>query len=158
MAFFERLGKKISDAGHGAAQSGRNAMDIAKLNGSINEKHKEIAQGFSALGEEYYRLHKEDAEYALASAVNNISVLYAQIQDCEEQIKTIRGVVKCPNCGGDISLSAAFCSACGAPAPTRKAPSAPAAPPEGTRECPNCHKFMPVDNKFCTGCGTRLSD
>lgn len=156
MAFFEQLGKKISDAGQGVAKSGRNAVDIAKLNSAISEKKRQIAQGFSAIGEQYYQLHRDDAEEALAPTVKDISVLYAEIHDCEEQIKTIRGVVKCPNCGADIPLNAAFCSACGTPAPAAEKPAEPV--PEGARECPNCHKLMSAENQFCTSCGAKLGE
>ena len=156
MAFFEQLGKKISDAGQGVAKSSRNAMDIAKLNSAISDKKKQIAQGFSAIGEKYYLLHKDDVEEALAPIVGDINALYAEIHDFEEQIKTIRGVVKCPNCGADIPLNAAFCSSCGAPAPLSEKPVE--AVPEGARECPNCHKLMSAENKFCTSCGTKLDE
>lgn len=154
MAFFEQLGKKLSDAGQGVAQSSRNAVDIAKLNSAVSDKKKQIAQAYSAIGEKYYELHKDSAEEELSALVSNVNQLFAEIHDCENQIKTIRGVAKCANCGADIPTGAAFCSVCGAPAPEPERPAAP----EGTRECPNCHKFVPVGNKFCTGCGAKMED
>lgn len=158
MAFFEQLGKKISDAGQGVAQSSRNAMDIAKLNSAINDKKRQIGQYTAALGEQYYQLHKDTPDEALAQLVNAITALYGEIHDCEEQIKNIRGVVKCPNCGADVPLNASFCAVCGTPAATAEKTVAPATPPEGTRECPYCHKFVPQENKFCTFCGSKLED
>ena len=48
MAFFEQLGKKITDAGQGVAQSGKNAMDVSRLNSLISDRKKQISQGYAA--------------------------------------------------------------------------------------------------------------
>lgn len=154
MEFFKSLGEKLSKAAHSVAEFFRNAAAIGRLNRTIGEKRKQISRSYAALGENYYQLHRDDAEGKLAPVANDITALYREIYDCEEQIKLIRGVVKCPNCGSDIPLKAAFCSACGAPAPAVRRTE----PPEGTVECPGCHEFVSKENNFCTKCGTKLVD
>lgn len=154
MDFFKTIGGKLSNAGRAVARFFRNIGDIWRLNRTISEKRKQIARSCAALGENYYQLHRDDAEENLAPVVNDIKTLYRDMYDCEEQIKLIRGVVKCPNCGGDIPLNAAFCSACGAPAPAVRRPEAPA----GMVECPGCHELVSKENNFCTKCGTKLGD
>lgn len=153
MAFFEQIGKKISDAGQGVAQSSKNAMDISRLNSLISDKRKQIGQLYSALGESFFAAHREDPSPEFPQIVNAINSLFADIDKAENDIKQIRGVVKCPTCGADIMIGSAFCSACGTAAPVEaKAPAAPA----GTRQCPQCGRQVPEENKFCTGCGYKF--
>ena len=66
-------------------------------------------------------------------------------------IKQIKGIVKCPGCGADVPLQAAFCNACGA----RMAPQAAPAPEDGV-PCPACGAVSPKGNRFCTHCGAKL--
>ena len=153
MPFFEQLGKKLTDAGQGVAQQARNTADIARLNSAISEKKKLIAADMAALGERYYAAHKDDPSAELSDLVSAINSLNEEIHRCEEEIKQIKGVTKCPGCGADVPLGAAFCSVCGKPA-EQPAPVIP----EGMRECPNCHRPVPAENKFCTNCGTKMDD
>lgn len=149
MAFFEQLGKKITDASQGVAQSGKNVMDVARLNNLISDKKKQIAANYSALGEAYYAAHKDDANPEQSRFVFAIKALFDDIERAENEIKQIKGVVKCPTCGADIPLGAAFCSVCGTVTPEQTKAAAPA----GIRTCPQCGKPAAEGNKFCTGCG-----
>ena len=153
MAFFEQLGKKLTDAGQGVAQQTRNMADIARLNNTISEKKKRMMADLTTLGEKYYAAHRDDPDAELSEFIAAIVALEAEIHQCEEEIKQIKGVTKCPGCGADVPLGAAFCSVCGRPA-EQPAPVIP----EGMRECPHCHKPVPAENKFCTGCGTKMED
>lgn len=153
MAFFEQLGKKITDAGQGVAQSGKNAMDVARLNSLISDKKKLIAQGYAALGEAFFMAHKNDPSPEFPDLMADLNGYFADIEKAESDIKQIRGVVKCPTCGADIAIGSAFCSACGTAAP---AVETRAAAPAGVRQCPQCGKLVPEGNRFCTGCGYKF--
>lgn len=155
MAFFEQLGKKISDAGQGVANSTRNLADISKLNSSIAEKRKQITQIFTEIGEAYYNKYKDDPRAEELDRVAAVKRLTDEITQAEEEIRVRRGITKCPNCGADVPNSAAFCSFCGATMNnTHAAESAPMAPAH--KECPVCHAIMDEGNAFCTNCGTKL--
>lgn len=113
MAFFEQIGKKITDAGQGAAQSAKNLADVTKLNSSISDKEKKISQLYFAIGEAFFQAHKGEVGGEQSENIAAINALLAEIDQCREEIKQIKGVTKCPNCGADVKLGAAFCSACG---------------------------------------------
>ena len=83
----------------------------------------------------------------------SINALLAEIARHREEIKQIKGVTKCPGCGAEVPLHAAYCSACGARVPAEET-AAPAAP--GTRVCPCCGAPAEADSAFCNSCGTRL--
>lgn len=152
MAFIEQLGKKITGAGQGVAQSGRNAMDVARLNSLISDKKKLIAQDYAILGEAFFMAHRNDPEPEFPELMSALNTLFADVDKAEADIKQIRGVVRCPSCGTDIPIGSAFCSVCGAAIPAETAPAVPA----GSRQCPQCGKVVPEDNKFCSGCGYRF--
>ena len=52
----------------------------------------------------------------------------------------------CANCGKEISENAAFCSACGTPAPTK-----------GPTFCSNCGKELADGTAFCSACGNPVN-
>ena len=156
MAFFEQLGKRLTDAGQGVAQQTKNFADVTRLNSEISEKEKKIAQLYQAIGQSYYERHTDEPAPEHREAVGEIKALFAEIAQCREEIKQIRGIVKCPNCGADVPLQAAFCNACGAK--MEAAPAQPAAVAEGTKICPACGAASPKDNRFCTRCGAKFDE
>lgn len=114
MAFFEQLGKRLSDAGQTVAQQTKNFADVTQLNTQIGGKEKRINQLYQSIGQAYYEKHKEDASDEDQWKIDEINSLFAEIQQCKEKISQIKGFVKCSNCGADMPLASAFCSSCGA--------------------------------------------
>ena len=155
MAFFEQLGKRITDAGQGAAQQAKNFADVTRLNSAISDKEKKIAQLYQNIGQVYYERHGSDPAPEHQQAVEEIKGLFAEIAQNQEEIKQIKGIVKCPNCGADVPLQAAFCNACGTKMPQSTPPAAPA-PAGDMQTCPSCGASLPKGNLFCTHCGAKL--
>ena len=71
-----------------------------------------------------------------------------QIAQYQAQIRQIKGIRLCPECGAEVGPDSAFCGGCGA----RMEPSAP----QGGRTCPKCGSPADGDSLFCAACGTRL--
>ena len=151
MAFFEQLGKRITDAGQGVAQQTKNFADVTRLNSTISDKEKRIAHLYEVLGRAYYEGRRDAPAPEYRDTVEEIGGLLAEIAQHREEIKQIKGIVKCPGCGADVPLQAAFCNACGA----RMAPQAAPAPEDGV-PCPSCGAVSPKGNRFCTHCGAKL--
>lgn len=154
MAFFEQLGKKLTDAGQGVAQQTKNFADVTRLNNEISTKEKRITQLYQVVGQAYYERHSDAPAPEHEKEVAEIKALFSEIGQFREEIKQIKGIVKCPNCGADVPLQAAFCNACGAK--MGAAPTQPAAPSENTKICPACGAASPRDNQFCTHCGVKF--
>ena len=154
MAFFENLGKKISDASQGAAQQAKNFSEVTKLNGSISEKEKKISHLYQAIGEAYYAQHKDDPNAEELEKIDEIKTLTAEIEKCRNEINKIKGIVKCSNCGAEVNAGAVFCSTCGSKMPQEQKEEE--AVPEGMRRCPGCDAVVPKENLFCTQCGMKL--
>lgn len=156
MAFFEQLGKKLSDAGQGVAQQTKNFADVTRLNSTISDKEKQITQLYQSIGQAYFQSHQNDAAVEFQAETEQIKKLLEEIAQHQEEIKQIKGIVKCPGCGADVPAQAAFCNSCG----MKMAPSAPPAqaPAGETRVCPACGAALGKDNLFCTHCGTKLEE
>lgn len=152
MAFFEQLGKKITDAGQGVAQQTKNLADIARLNSSISDKEKRIANLYSEIGKAYYERHKNDAVAEEAASISEINTLFAEIEQQRDDISRIKGVAKCPNCGADVAHGSAFCNSCG----QALAQNEPAIAPADGKVCPSCGAVVADGNLFCNNCGTKI--
>lgn len=153
MAFWEQMGKKISDAGQGAAQQAKNFSEVTKLNSSISEKEKKISQLYLAIGEAYYAQHKDDPSAEQLDKVGEVKALAAEIEKCRNEINRIKGIVKCPNCGAEVSAGSAFCNSCGTKMPQEQKEEPV---PEGMRRCPGCGALVSKENAFCNQCGMKL--
>ena len=153
MAFFEQLGKRLTDAGQNVAQQTKNFADITQLNSAISDKEKKISQLFLNIGQMYYEGHKGDESAEYRETINEIDTLYNEIAQNREKIKQIKGVVKCPKCGSDVPLNAAFCNTCGAKMDRSGTVGGTDA---AQRTCPACHAAVDAENAFCNNCGAKL--
>lgn len=120
MAFFDELGKKISQAGQSAVQKGKELADIARLNSSVSDEERKIDDNYREIGKLYYSLRGENPDVDFAAMIAAIHESEGKIAEYKQQIKDIKGVVCCEKCGAEVSTNAAFCSACGAPMPVVK--------------------------------------
>jgi uncharacterized protein with PIN domain len=154
MAFFEQIGKKISDAGQGAAQQAKIFSEVAKLNSSISDKEKKINQLYISIGQAYYQQHKDEEGAFAQDKMQEITALTAEIAKCRDEICQVKGISKCPQCGGEVPRGSAFCSSCGAKVPQASEQGDAAAQEEHT--CPNCHAHVSQGDQFCIQCGTKI--
>ncbi|MBO4563794.1 MAG: zinc ribbon domain-containing protein [Clostridia bacterium] len=151
MAFFDELGKKISNAGQAAIQKTQDLANIAKLNGSISDEEKRINNSYLEIGKLYTSLHGGDFEADFEPLISAIKDAEGKIANFKKQIQEIKGLVVCPNCGAEVSVNVAFCSACGTPIPKEPEPVVEEAVVANT--CANCGAVLEEDARFCTACG-----
>lgn len=160
MAFFERLGKRITDTSQEVAQKTKDLTGVIRLSNTISEKEKQILQLYQELGQAYFEGHRNDSDSDSDSNVqpiiDQLNQLHKEIIMAQEEIKQLKGVQKCPACGVEIPLHATFCNACGA-----KIISEPESIPEGVaaaRVCPVCGSPAKANSLFCTHCGAKLDE
>ena len=153
MAFFAQLGKRLTDAGQSVAQQTKNLADVTQLNSAISDREKRISQLYLNIGQLYYEGHKGDLSAEHREIIEEIDALYAEIVQNREKIKQIKGVVKCPNCGADVPLNAAFCNGCGAKIERSESASGITG---AQRYCPACHAVVDSEDSFCNNCGAKI--
>ena len=161
MAFFDDLGKKITQAGQAVSQKTKDFTGVAKLNAAIADEEKKLQNTYSQIGRIYVSKHANDFESDFSGLIASVKESENNIVNYRQQIQSIKGLVRCEKCGAEIANNISFCSACGAPvAPAAPAsyaaPAAPSAPVANPNLvlCTGCGQMISKDLKFCTSCGT----
>lgn len=155
MAFFDDLGKKISQAGQTAVQKTKEMTEIARINGLISDEEKKVNNGYYQIGKLYFTIHQNDYESAFGGMVVAICDAEAKIKDYKQQIQEIKGVVRCENCGAEVANNVAFCSACGAPMPKQ---DQAVSDNSDLVKCDGCGALIDKNMRFCTSCGKPTMD
>lgn len=149
MAFFENIGKSITQAGQSAAKKTKDMTETVRINNAISDEEKRLAELQRKIGELYISLHATDYEKDFAGLMGEVQEVNGKIRDYQKQLQDIKGFVPCKNCGAAMPNGALFCSACGAAAPK---PEQPTKQPAGVF-CPNCGTQNDAGACFCQGCG-----
>lgn len=153
MAFFDQVGKKLSQAGQDVAQSTKNFAAINKLNNLITEEQEKIKGCYSEIGRIYFESFAETPEECLVELVSAVKMSLSEIEKYNEQIKEIKGITNCPSCGAEVPYTSAFCNSCGTKMPVRVKEEVI---PEGSIKCQKCSNILPEGFKFCTFCGAAI--
>lgn len=151
MAFFDDLSKKINDATSNAAQKSRDNSEISRLRAAVAEEEAKVNNAYIQIGKLYCANHSDCIEECYRVFADAVKESEKKIADMNAQIRTIRGIAVCTQCGNELPGSVAFCSFCGAPAPK------PKVDPNVTL-CPGCKAAVPKGMRFCTTCGFRMPD
>ncbi|MCL1791978.1 MAG: zinc ribbon domain-containing protein [Peptococcaceae bacterium] len=154
MAFFDDLGKKITQTGQGVAQKTRNVADTVKLNSMISDEKKNVDRAYFQIGKAYFEAYgNNNPDQLFDQMIDGINDSNAKIATYTEQIKQIKGVVPCPKCGTEVPYNAPFCSSCGG---TMNVASASEQSADGA-VCGVCGAQVTHDKAFCTSCGNKIT-
>ena len=151
MAFFDGLGKKITNVSQSAVQKTKGMTDISKLNNQIAEEERKLSNTIFQLGKSYVSKHFHDADCEFFEFIEEIRRSEDIISGYKQQILEIKGISKCERCGAEVPLGTAFCSGCGMQMPVRKA-----VVNVNTVVCSNCGATMDSAQKFCCECGAPM--
>ena len=120
MSFFDQIADGISRFTKDIGSKAQDLTDTAKLNAKINEASATIRNTYTAIGEAYYKVHKDDEDSELEEQFTIIRDAMATINECRQQIQKIKGIRICPNCGAEVAGTAVFCQACGTRIPAEE--------------------------------------
>lgn len=151
MAFIDRFSRKATETTGKVVQKAKDMSDIAKYNSMIAEEETKIQTNYSQIGKMYFAMRGANPDPEFAGFVQGIIESNKKIESYHQQIMDIRGVRRCPNCGAEVPLGSAFCSACGTPMPKE-----PSVMPSDMVKCPHCGSFVKKGVRFCTSCGTPM--
>ena len=160
MAFLDDIGKSFSGMGQSVAKQTKTLANTAQYNTSIAEKKRQLTKLYAELGEICYRNYREALGPDEQDLLDQIEAMQAELEDLEERLREVKGVIKCPACGADVASGAAFCTNCGTRILRENASVEPAGPepvPAG-RTCPSCGVTLPPNCRFCTNCGARVEE
>ena len=147
MAFFDDIGKKISQVGQSAAGKTRDTADLFKLKGEISDEEKKIESAYAEIGKLYYSLHSESYEPQFEGLIAGVKESIVNIETRRAQIQTIKKLTTCSKCGAEIPNENKFCTVCGTPRVLNP----------GDNICATCGKLVEAGNRFCIYCGTPVN-
>lgn len=150
MAFLDEIGKKISQTSQGMVQKTKDTAESMRLSSAISDEEKRIDGLFFEIGKLYFELHANDYDPQLEELVLSVKEANTKIENYNEQIKRLKGIVRCPNCNGEVTYGSPFCSHCG----TKMELPTEAEEDKKVRRCKNCGLPLPDGAGFCTNCGT----
>lgn len=158
MAFFEQIGRKITDAGQGVAQQTKNLTETTRLNAKIAENKKKMSQLLFEMGQDYYKKHRKDRDNEEQEYIDRVNELFREIIECQKEIEQIKTADVCKVCGSRIVEGSSFCMGCGTRLNADQIEESFLIISDSTRKCPVCGTSVDGDSAFCTSCGTKLAD
>jgi len=151
MAFFDEVSKKISQTSQSVTQKTKDMAETVRLNSQISDEEKKTDGFLLQLGKVYFAKHSVDPEPEFAELIAGIEESRERVNTYSEQVKQLKGIIKCPKCNGDVQYNSQFCPSCGLDINASKA-----VPAKSGRTCPNCNATISADLSFCIHCGTKL--
>ena len=152
--FLNGLSKKLTQVGQEAAAQTKIFTETAKINGIISDEEKQINNLYLQIGKLYFEANKNNATAEYNDLMTGIKDALVRVEKYKEQIRNVKGVRTCSNCGAEVANNAVFCNSCGTQLPVAT-PVEPAA--QAGANCPQCGAPTVSGATFCTSCGCNLA-
>lgn len=118
MEFFDKLGKKASEAYKVTADKTGKLAKEAKLRMKMGELKSEINDIYEEIGKKVYENHvreeKNDITNELEEQCTKIDCLSDEIESILKECLELKDKRQCPNCYAEIEKNVKFCPECGA--------------------------------------------
>ena len=118
MDFFDKLGKKASEAYKVTADKTGKIAKETKLKFKISELKSKIEEIYEEIGKKVYEKHvaKEEIsiEKDLAEQCNSIDQMSNEIERLLKECLELKNKKQCPKCFKEIDKNMKFCPECGA--------------------------------------------
>ena len=112
-SIFNDLGKKLTLASQDAVKKAKELAEIAKLNGQILDEERKINKYYTEIGQQYAELFADSAEEPFVTLLKKLNDSNHNIQKYRTDIKEIKNIKTCDNCGSTFVGDAVYCSSCG---------------------------------------------
>ena len=110
----EKLGDQISSKGKEVVGKAKEVAEAAKLNGKVTSEESKLNNTYASFGKTFFESHAEAPDESYEKDFQAVKDSKATLEKLKYDLQKIKGVRPCSNCGADVPLTAAFCSACGA--------------------------------------------
>ena len=118
MEFFDKLGKKASEAYKMTADKTGKIAKETKMKFRIGELKSQINDLYEEIGKKVYESHVKKEEISIQNDLEEqctkIDVLSDEIEGLLKQCLELKDKKQCPKCFKEIEKDAKFCPSCGA--------------------------------------------
>lgn len=114
MAFFEELGKTLSDTGKEVATKAKALTETIQLKTQISAERTKLEDAYAAIGKQFYETNNAPEE-AYAKAYEAVKASRERIAALEIELTQSEGTRICAECGAKVPKNTFYCGKCGAP-------------------------------------------
>ena len=114
MAFFEELGKTLSDTGKEVATKAKALTETIQLKTQISAERTKLEEAYAAIGKQFYETNNAPEE-AYAKAYEAVRASRERIAALEIELSQSEGTRICAECGAKVPKNSFYCGKCGAP-------------------------------------------
>ena len=118
MEFFDKLGKKASEAYKITADKTGKIAKETKMKLKINDLKSQVNDIYEEIGKKVYEKHKREEEISIEKDLEEecikIDVISDEIDNLLKQCLELKDKKQCQNCYKQISIEDKYCSNCGA--------------------------------------------
>lgn len=159
-SIFDGIGKKISQTGQDAIRKTKDMAEVAKLNSFISDEEEKVHTYLYEIGKSYYEDNQGSSLSVYLDKMNMVTNSLARIEELNNEIRRIKNIQICSQCGAQIAAESTFCSSCGAKIELVGQKTANVLDSESEnlqpRLCPSCGQEVKATSAFCPTCGTKI--
>ncbi len=137
MEFFNKLGKKASEAYQATKEKASDISEELKIKTKINSLEEKVYEIYAEIGEKVYNEVKDGKDVSkeeISGKCEEISSKKDEMSRLHAQLLTLKKMKKCVNCGEKLDIDAEFCSKCGTKQPKTENVEVQENPEEGTKD------------------------
>lgn len=113
MAFFEELGRTLSDTGKEVATKAKALTENIQLKTQINAEKGKLEEAYAVIGKTFYEANQEPEEM-YAKSYEAVRASRERIAALEIELTQNEGTRICAECGAIVPKDSIFCGKCGA--------------------------------------------
>ena len=147
MDIFKDISKKVVSVSKDAIKMTQNMTEVATKKSKISDLNNIKVKKFELMGEYYYQNYSENPIEAFQGVIQELKLIFSEINQLEAEILQIQGTVKCVNCGSEFGKEMNFCPDCGQKNLVVVVKS---------NKCSACDAELEENSKFCGSCGNKI--
>lgn len=114
---FEELSKKLKKISMDTVTEVQKLNEIRLLNSRVNEEKKNLNTIYMEMGKKLYEQYKDAPLEGFEAEIQSVEERFSMIDLLQDQVRSVKGVVLCPNCNTELTAGERFCSNCGGKMP-----------------------------------------
>lgn len=174
MDFFDKMGQTITNKSKDVAKKAKEIAEAVTLGGQVGTQEDVIDKLYLDMGRLIYQNKEDWMNLDLRDKMEQLDAAHKELDRLKAEIRRLKGIKVCENCGGEISHDACFCPNCGTQVPVEEVVAEEVkeftdAEEEAVTEadnaeaqteqklCPGCGREVETGYAYCPGCGVKLN-
>lgn len=113
MDTIDKIGETLTSASKDIAKKAKDLVDVNTVRTAMNDQKRIICKAYERIGEQYYKEHVEAGAHEYEVEFEIIGEATAKLKELSEQLRVLKKINVCTECGATVSMDAVFCSKCG---------------------------------------------